>query len=347
MPARTGANTFIGAKLHNTFDTYTAAGSGEQLMVDSLNASVQADELTSNPIGSGLIMQRDSDFGGINPTLQMPKKARYDDIAIGILQQLFGSETTASLGSGAYLHSIMVNENINSNFVTVAFHADSAAVHEYKNGVCTQFNFNANTNDYLMQDISLLASNRLITGTTNSAANLAATTLPTNSPITIVRSTDKFRINAQTGGALADGDKVDVTQVEIEFARPQEHVDEIRNAAGNGQPRMSGLLEATVTITLRTKADDTWYTAWAAGTEYKADFVVSGATIGGGFTYQWEFNFPRLKIVQDPQYAPSNPGENEMVVVFKSLVAAGAPTGMFDKYPYVRVRNTRTTNYRA
>lgn len=347
MVARTGANTSIGVKLHNTFDSYTAAGAGEKLVVESFNPSKNPTELTTNPIGGGLIMQKDSDQGGYNPTISLEKNARYDDAGIALLQQLFGSETTASLGSGAYLHSIMVNENLNSNWATVAFQADSATVHEYKNGVVTRVGFTANTNDYLKKSVDILASNRLITGTTNSAVSLTAASLPTNSPISIVRSSHKFRINAQGGGALADGDKVNVTQVQIDYNRPQEHVDEIRNAAGNGEPRSSGLIEATLTVTFRNKADDTWFTAADAGTDYKADFFVTGATIGGGFSYQYEFAFPLLRIVQDPTYNLTNAGENEMTVVYKCLVATAAPTGLLDKYPYVRVWNTRSTNYKA
>lgn len=347
MVARTGANTFIGAKLHTTFDTYTAAGASEQLMVDSLDHSENSEELTTNPIGSGLIMQRDSDVGGNSPTLGMPKKARYDDIACGLLTQIFGNESTMNMSGGAYVHSITVSEQLNQNFATIAFHTDSASVAEYKNGVVTDYNFTANTNDYLNQQINVLASQKLITGTTNSAVTLTTVTLPTNSPITIVRSTDKFRINAQAGGALADGDKVDVTQIEINFARPQEHVDEIRNAAGNGQPRSAGLIDCQVTATLRTKLDDTWFTAYKNATEYKADFTITGATIGGGNSYQWNFNFPRLRVVAEPRYPISNVGENELVVVFKALVASANPTGMISTYPYIRLFNTRSTNYKA
>lgn len=347
MVARSGANTFIGAKLHATFDSYTAATTGEKLEVESLDHTENSEVLEQNPIGGGLIMQNDAQKGGTSPTVSFPKIVRYDDQGIALITQMMGNESVMNLSGGAYVHTIFESETLNQNWATLAFHTDSASIAEYKNGAVTEVTLTGNTNDYLRAQYNILASDKLITGTVNSASGLTSVTLPTNSPVAIVRSTDKVRINAQAGGALADGDVVNMTQFEARISRPQEHIDEIRNASGNGQPRGAGLFEVMLTVTLRTKLDDTWFTAFKAGTEYKADVNVTGTTIGGGNSYLIQLNLPRLKIVEEPSASISNVGENEMTVVFRSLVATAAPTGMLRVYPYFRVINTRSTVYKA
>jgi hypothetical protein len=153
-------------------------------------------------------------------------------------------------------------------------------------------------------------------------------------------------VNAQAGAALAAGDKVDVTNLEINFTYEQELVGEIRNSSGFGAPRASGTPPLTVEITATLKELDlpTWYTAYEAGTEYKAELLITGPVLGST-TYKYRILFPRLKIVSDPQYNLSTPGINEHVVVFRALVATAAPTGMPDIYPFIEITNERSTRY--
>lgn len=334
MTAIKGADVVIGVRLNSAIDSALAAGTGHKMLVESIDPQMNTTELTTNPIGGGIAMQKDSDTGSISPALPITKVVKFDDAGIALLAQMLGTETVAAWTGGS-IHSIAYNSTLNSNFATIAVQPHSAGVFEYVNAVVTGVTLTANPNDYLRASYDIIATNRLIADTTNTTVTLASATEPSTYPV-IVRPAHKVRINAQAGGALADGDAVAVTSAEIRIERPQETVQEIKAAAGLGAPRASDLVSASLTVTFKNFADFTYYTAQAAGTEYKADLVCTAATGNGEF----HVLLPRLKIVADPQHTISNPGENPYTVVFKGLAATTNPTGMFSTYPHLKVINT-------
>jgi hypothetical protein len=199
---------------------------------------------------------------------------------------------------------------------------------------------------YVMGEVELLGDSIKSASTTNTHTTLETVTLEDSKRV-VVKPSDKFRINAQAGGALADGDKIDVVSLDISFERTLEHVREIRNATGstNGEPRQSGnpVFVATIVATFRNLGDAAfaYFAAQLAGTEYKADLHVTGDTIGGSNKYSIIRSWPRLKIISFPQYALGSPGENPFTVTFEALVAASNPTGMISTKPYSIWQNTR------
>jgi len=76
---------------------------------------------------------------------------------------------------------------------------------------------------------------------------------------------------------------------------------------------------------------------------YKGLFKVEGEQIGAGDNYTAAFYFPKLKVVESPQYELSDPGINPLTVVFKGLAADANPTGMDSVYPYAEFINERST----
>jgi hypothetical protein len=81
--------------------------------------------------------------------------------------------------------------------------------------------------------------------------------------------------------------------------------------------------------------DHTYFTAAAAGTEYKAQIAVEGSQIGTGANRGLTAYFPRMKLITDPGYSLAGTGINEHVLVFDCIGAAANPTGMNDTNPYV------------
>jgi hypothetical protein len=344
MAARTGGSTYIGYDLGATFGTAVAAGTGDQLQVESLDQSDNPTELTLNPIGAGLNMQNQSDVGASNPSVTVNAPLGYNDAFNFITGQFQGLEVVTASAS-ANIHSFFFNATRNTNWGTLGFHLNSNTAAEFLNCVPTNLGITVAPNDYVKASATLLSTQRRTTGTTNTANSLLSTT-QANSQRIIARPSDRFMVNAQAGAALAAGDKVDVTNLEINFTYEQELVGEIRNSSGFGAPRASGTPPLTVEITATLKELDlpTWYTAYEAGTEYKAELLITGPVLGST-TYKYRILFPRLKIVSDPQYNLNTPAINEHVVVFRALVATAAPTGMPDIYPFIEITNERSTRY--
>ena len=336
MAQLTGSNTILAARLHSTIDVPGGpAGSGHKMLVDSINHSRGTTALTATPIGAGLSMLQDSDTGAVNPTVSISKTVKYDDQGNGLLGQFMGTETVAAWAGSLSVHSIAFNSTLNANYMTVAFQATTTEVFEYINSAVKAITFSAKPNDYLKATYDIIATDRKITGTTNTAATLASANEPSSAKPVIVRPSHTLRINAQAGSALASPtDNKAITSAELKLERPQEIVQEIRGASGAGAPRATDLFSATLTCTFKTLQDFTWFTAQEAGTEYKID-----GSFTDGANREFTFLLPRVKIVADPDFNVSDDGENPLTVTFKSLVASTAPSGMFSTMPHFRIVN--------
>jgi hypothetical protein len=348
MPARTGSDTHLGVTLSSAFNTVIAAGSGQKLQVDGITHGKALTEITENAIGSGLSMQQDSQTGDFNPTMSLPKTVRDLDQGNALIAAFMGREVVNAGANSSFTHSFIHQAASITNFVNVAFTPDSANCIEYVNGVVTRLQFDMNPNDYLKQTADLLFTNQLITGTTNTAASLASASEVSGRKPFVVRPEHYVRINAQAGGALANGDKVAVTNCTVVLSKERALTGEIRGEAGYGAPTSSGgsaAFVAEVTLTFKTLEDMTYYTAVNAGTEYKMDMLVDGELIGGSTYRRFVIRIPRAKIVTDPQFNVANAGNNELTVTFRSLVASSTPPEMYDVYPQLMSVNTRSTAY--
>lgn len=339
-----GSETLVGFKIQSGFDWGASATANSKLELTNFTGLENTTKLFRNPIGSGLLMQKTTDIGSTAPTIVGEKDVLCEDAGLAMVAGFFGGCSVSSLGSGAYKHTFTFNPT--RKYFTFVHDEASGLLKEYINCVPQSLDFTCEPNTYMRQSFNLLSTMMRLSSQSNSAAGLATATLP-NERVFVVRPDDAFRINAQAGGSLASSDTVSNISTTINFAIPLEIVPEIKGSVGNGAPRFSGAppFTATITMNLKTLENQTWFAALQAGTEYKADFTVTGETIGGGFSYAFVLSFPRLKVVSDPQYALTSPGENPTTVTFEALVATANPTGMSSTYPYIEVTNTRSTTY--
>jgi hypothetical protein len=311
-----------------------------------------AETLRLNPIGSGQELQTEAERGAISPTITVPFVQQYEGPSLEIEHLLFGATSAAPMlmGTGAYSHSIIYQATRPSFWATVARQITSDKAQEMPSGLPTRLSVRCeNPPNYVMCETEIIGD-QIREGSVNTFAQVDTVTLEDAKRV-VVKPTDKFRINAQAGDALADGDKLDIVSLEIDYQRQLEHVREIRNAASsvNGQPRSSGNppFSATLTVTFRNCGDSAYayFAAQLAGTEYKADLTVTGDQIGStGVYYSIVRSFPRLKILQFPQHPLSQPGDNPLTVVFEALAASANPTGMISTLPYSIWQNTRAVS---
>jgi hypothetical protein len=354
MAAITGANSKIGVALGNSngsspyWGTAYVAGAEDKFEVESLSYDENTETLQANPIGSGSEMINEAQKGGTSPTVTAPHIEQYEGPSMELECLLFGANSAAPMlmATGAYCHSILHTATRPEIYATVGWQTSDATAQEMPSALPSRISITAaNPPAYVMKDVELLGD-QIRTATVNTETALDSCTLEDTKRV-VVKTTDSFLINAQGGDALAASDKVDITSIEIVYDRPLEHVREIRAAssAANGKPRLSGSppFGCTVTVTLRSMADLTYFTAQAAGTEYKASLTITGDLITGSTYYSIVRNFPRMKIIQFPSYDLNNAGENPLTLVFTCLEAATAPTGMISTKPYTLVTNTRAT----
>lgn len=350
MAGITGASKIVALGLGSTFETPVTLTSGDRIEVESYNGNENTSELTTNPVGGGVVMESDSERGSASPSVDISAVVNYDNALNDAVKQFFGTAAISTVGTGVYEHKFTLNETFNSEFLTVADLATSADAIEYPSCVVTSLNYTVVPNDYMKLAASLLANLQDLDqgNVTNDAAALALTTVADTTRV-VVRRDDLFQINAQAGGALSGSDNLSITNATISFTKPQEHVDEMRGTAGNGEPEVSSGVpfQTTVTITLKKQENLDFMNAHQDGTEYKARILVTGPVISGSDTYQYNFFLPRLKVVVPTSAPANNAGRNPETITLKALVATAAPTGMDSKYPYVVVQNQRATTYAA
>lgn len=354
MGAITGAQAKMGAKVATTWDTATTITTSDQLDGVTIAVNENAEALSVPPIGSGLSMISATDRGNIAPSVSIAGPLCYNSPQQVGLAVFFGGCSVQAIGGGAYCQSIINNLN-RAKFLTVAYQAHSATAGAvelptvaFQKATIKQ----ENPASYAELTLDGLASQVKIASTTNTYATLSATTAADSKRV-VFSFASEFLINAQAGGALSSPtDRVNITGATLELEKPEEFALEAKGATGNGTPVATGDYPFTgkLTVTFRTLADFTYITAQQAGTEYKASLTTTGDTIGGGNAYTFQWNLPRIKIVESPEVGLQEAGNNPLTVTFQCLVAASAPTGMLSEaagYPYCRVISTRATSLLA
>lgn len=349
MAAIKGSAKVIAMGLAGTFATPVALGAGSKLEVESYNDNENTTELTTNPIGGGVLMETDTERGVASPTIDLSGVVNYDGPVNEAIKQFFGTTAVSTVDAGVYDHTFVVNTTFNSEFLTVADQKTTTEAVEYPSAVVTSLNFTVNPNDYMRFSANLLANLQDLTPTQNDVAQLANATIADSTRV-VARPDDLFRINAKGGAALSGSDNLSISGATLDFTKPQEHVPEIRGVAGNSEPESSDGIPFAVTLTVNRKNQPNldFMTAHQEGTEYKASLEVSGPIISGSDVYKFTFYFPRLKVVTPVSASANSAGRNPESITFKALVETGSQaSGMDSLYPYIVVRNTRSTVYAA
>lgn len=350
MAYLSGINTKAALKLNpaaTAWGTAGAVGAGDLCAATyTPNNSVQ--ELMSSPIGSGRQMATDAEAGQIDYGFTLAGEATYQSGLDRVLAQFFGTSgapTEVTGGQGDYRHRMTLNSTWNANRCTYAIQSSSAAVHEYPSAVFNSLTISSTSpKTFLNFSASALADTVLFSGTTNNWAAIDACTI-TDSEYIKVAASDNFWINAQGGGALSSGDILGITDYQIVLNKPQSTPKEIDGTSAVSAPVVDGMIDGTLTVTVRGSTDNTYMTAWSAGTEYKCLFKVIGTTISAGTPKSLTVYCPRMKLIEMPGYSVTDPGTNPLTLVFKLMAASANPTGMNSTLPYIELVNTKSGAY--
>jgi hypothetical protein len=342
-----GSKKRIAMGIAPTFGTPISLVAGMGLEVDSFDFPRNTTELTTNAIGGNTVMKTQSEEGDISPAPTLTMAAGYQDASLAAIAQFFGADTVSTVAASYHRHRFTVDEDFNDKWITLGAKLTTTEAVEAASCAVTRLAWTANVNQYLSLQMDMLANERDLAPTPNTAASLEGATVDNIRRI-VVRPADTFAINAQGGGALnLISDKEDIVSLVFDFSKPQEHVSEIRGAAGLGEPESAAGLPmiGTVTATFKDLETFKYYTAQEAGTEYKATLDITGPIATGSSPYRMSFFFPRLKVVNDPSYSISSAGRNPFSVTFEVLKASANPTGMVSTYPYVDIYNLQSASY--
>jgi hypothetical protein len=340
MTAKTGSETVVCFEKATSFDTQVAFGAGDKMIVDSLNHGLNPEALRETGIGSGQVMSPDADQGATTPTVTITKTAKFNDNGVKAIALFMQGDTVTGMGASRYAHS-MLSGAFNQHYATLGFQTCVGSVMEYQSGAVTSLTRTfENPPSYSKISFELLCKGRETTSATNDYDELEAVTLGGESKV-VIRPSDSFLINEQSGGALSSGDRIAILSCVINLNKEHTAPREIKGSSGNGEPIPSGdpPFAGTLVITIKSLDSHKFIDAAAAGTAYKASVDVQGQLLGGGIYERELWNFPRLKLITDVDYQLASAGQNPITLTFECLAATANPTGMSDTTPYCIVVN--------
>lgn len=258
---------------------------------------------------------------GTNKAKDIHTLCGYSDAADDTGAATYASDIAAP-GSGAYQHTLSMDDDIDGVFFTYSTPKGSK-MHVVPSIKPMKAAFSFNTG---MIKCGLgVRGSRLIDNSAIVTTYAAVTTkLPRHRAKV---GATVFRMNDQTGDALDSGDVVKVKQFGLDFERKadSEHGSSaytIMEPRSNDKPQVNLNLEFQYVNAV----NELYFADFTARTEKKIDITITGPTIVGTHTYSIQFILPRLKISKPPEMPDS--GLIPLKLDMRALQATSAPTGM-------------------
>jgi hypothetical protein len=337
-------------KRAGTWGTAVAVGSGNRLRA-KITDTQEVQKLVADTIGSGRIMAADGTIGNTIPRVSLEMQPGYRN-NFDVLLALFlgtsaspGTEITASQGD--YLHKPQVNTTLDAGgYATLAWETSTTTVKELVTAAVTSFGISfPSIPGFPVATFELLGDQIKYSSTENDNSEIQAATFTEGNPELITCAfVDTFWVDDQSTGALASGDLYSIVGYDLSLDRPHEIRAEIKGSAGNSAPVSGGDMTGTVTVDIKTLADHTWYTVWAAETAKKSRLSMEGSAIGTGVNKRFTILLPRMKLLDAPNAPLTSPGYIPLTLTFDLFDAVTAPTGMDSAFPHFEIVNTLSTS---
>jgi len=281
---------------------------------------------------------------GTNKLIDISEVCGYSDVADDTGAASYVADTVGVGGALNYLHTLTLAEKAAGIFYCYAVEMGSK-IHVIPSFKIAKGTFSLD-NGLIKASFGLRGS-RVIDDSAIITA-MAALTIPTNKHLRALYSQAVWRMNNQTGDALAAGDEI--RPKSFSFDALERKFDGEHGSASRViiEPRENG--KPSVKLTLEFSRMDTtnaaYFAAWTAGTEKKLDLTITGPVIEGAYSYFIKFELPRL-IIEKVEYADSEiiPAKVEL----RASVADAAPTGMtgLTNPINISIMNTRATSLLA
>lgn len=341
----TGREILIGLKKAAAWRTALACGAGNGVLILSESFKGTREHLEDDSAGLAFIQRTDK--GKVEAGGSIEAYMRYEGLDLAIALLMGAAGTPAQQGATtAYTNSYTLTTNLIGLFATLAMLKKSDKVHEYPSVKLHGFKLTGSMNAPVKLSLDGIANILELASAVNTAATMANVTYPDKGNRIIMNADTTFKINDESGAALADGDKIYPSGFEFAFSRKMDPYFEA-GYEDIAEPDEGGFPEATLKLDFPryNDANHTFFTDWNAFTRKKMEIYFKGGLIESTYYYEFKISMPNLKI-DNPEAAISGPGRIPTSLTFKLLGTDTAPTGMtgITKPFQVNVQNTRTTS---
>ena len=196
--------------------------------------------------------------------------------------------------------------------------------------------------DGLNLDVNYLGDKVSITSEAPSSWTLGSLTYPSEGKGIFKLSNATVWVNAADGADFVDGDKFYPSGIDIAVTRGFEGLPVTAGSDCITEPieKTAPAVEVTLTFPKKETATAAFLSAFT-NRDYKKLRIkyTTVDEVTSGNPYYIEFNFPKMFIMEAPDFAADTPIPT--TVKFKALLASAAPTGMTYAVPYIVLQNGR------
>jgi len=323
---------------------------------------------TAEPLGAGYGMDIDTDGGLVRNQAYFPSKGadtpfilegdlgqidpvdfapefdlRYDPGAIGILlAQLFGTAGAPSAAGNGWRHRpVWADENY-GEFCTFAIER-AAKIFEVPSA--KPYSFDLSVADGFMRGSIGLRGNTLVNDSAVNTLTQMDALSYANRGLRVKFSDLTAYLTYQDNIVGPDETTaIEISDISMHFERPHDGI----HGAGSAsiiEPSENGQSIITVTLTFprMNTINNPYFADFIAETEKKADFWFHGPVLQGAQLYEFDFYFPRLRVI-NVEYP-----FDEVIPCTMTLQAEEAATNpagfSVSKRPHIMIVNDRTTDY--
>lgn len=341
MSSVSGREVKVALKKAAAWGTAVACGAGDGILclADSLSKKI-ANEVDNS---LGLPYAEERDLGNITVEGGLPAYLRYDSHDRPIALAMGSTQAPTQQGvTAAYANSILLADNIDGLFASLAINK-IINVDEFPGAKIVGFTIKGKTGTPVEIEYTLQCDDKVVASAVNTLVSFANVTYVEKAN-RVLFSQGVFRINAQAGIALADGDKVYPSEFEFTFKRNLKGEYVAGSANKIDESTNEGLPEIKLKLTFPRYTATTYIADLYADAKKKMDITFTGALIEGAYYRQFKLQFPNLAPTEAD--APTKEAKLDNVVEFDCLATTVAPTGMAGilKPFQVDVINKRTTS---
>jgi hypothetical protein len=346
MARAKGFQGIVGRKKGTTWNTAVVPAAADGIEVISIVPSGGTALIEDQQI-TGRVTQREAQAGVKSVTVTLRTALRYEGNGHDVAMVMGTAGTPSTVDTTGKMHLFKIKDDLDGIFNTLAYESiKDTKVEELTSVKWTGCKITGKAGERVELELTGIASN----WTDASAAN--TTTTIDSITITATREYALFHqallwMNAQGGGALATGDRVDISGFEINIERGMD----ARHSTGGGQitdePIPNGFTKVSGSFDFPALQDGTGGNAaflaeQMAATAKKATLTLTSPTLAGSSTayYAWKFWFPYLQFGEAKVGIPG-PGGPTWSIPFQAWHVTTIPTGFTAGYlDAVTIENT-------
>lgn len=348
MPGLFGGEIKAAFKKASTWQTAVACGANDGIVV--LPTTIKKDTTIDIDDSMGKYFSKDGLPGPIKVEGDIPAYLRYDslDVLIALYMGTAGAPSQQG-GTAAYAYTYKVKTLLDGLFGTFVKHMKNYT-EEHTSVKFTSITIKGDVLTPLQISFGVINSNKIVDSATN-------TTTTFNNNVTFFEEQNRvrysegvFRMNAQSGGALAGGDTIYPSSFELVSKRKMkgEYSTQYKVSATNqvliDEPLGDGTMETTLKLTFPRHTGNTYLAALQADSRYKMDMAFTGALIAGSYYRQFKIQFPHLQLKNvDPADAQGNIKEPLEFIVHGATAAPTGMSGLTDPF-WISGINRRTSD---